>query len=432
MSSQIPLTVLKPCRWRGPGVNGRYRCSSPKVVSGPKGVPSSLCAACPYADHAGAAVVPVYRLPPAAPPKPVGRGLGTELTKLLASLGLAGEAGCGCKAMAKRMDEWGLGGCKVNEAEILDWMRAAHAKLGWRERLAVVGRAVGSGLAFRLDPLDPARGLLDEARRLYGPVAPAGPPNTGTPKRHLAYHLYPKADSPAWRLGIAQLRRRWPLFTGRKVISVVTDGSTAPADEVYRLLDWSDAEVFTQPNVPSRYEVATWRPKLDRLWPHMADEDHLFFGHAKGVTRPHTVGHPVVKWVDWSYRLNLDYWPMIERLFRDGKKVVAGFLRVGRGFPVVAPTWHLGDWHPNGTFFWVSAGALRNVEWWDVPQAWWGMEAFPSAVFKRDEAGTHCAEGPVYPPNEQNLYDAGYWAQHMDGFLRQWVADRKPEDMTAF
>jgi hypothetical protein len=58
-----------------------------------------------------------------------------------------------------------VAGCEANRPEILGRLRAAQARLGWPDRLRAAARAVSSGLAFRLNPLDPAPGLLAEALR---------------------------------------------------------------------------------------------------------------------------------------------------------------------------------------------------------------------------------------------------------------------------
>ncbi len=92
-------------------------------------------------------------------------GPGTELKTLLASLGLDSAGGCGCADRAKKMDVWGVAGCEEHREEILAWLRREQAKRGWLEKTKAIALAVTTGLAFVLDPLDPAPGLLDEVLR---------------------------------------------------------------------------------------------------------------------------------------------------------------------------------------------------------------------------------------------------------------------------
>lgn len=94
------------------------------------------------------------------------RGPGWHLRQILKSVGIeATEAGCGCRSLAARMDRGGVQWCDRNAAEIVARLRENYAKLGWAARLKAAALSVGSGLAFRLDPLDPAPGLLAEAIR---------------------------------------------------------------------------------------------------------------------------------------------------------------------------------------------------------------------------------------------------------------------------
>lgn len=94
---------------------------------------------------------------------PLDRGPGTELKKLLAHLGVTPNSNCDCNAKAARMDAWGAAGCRKNLAVIVDWLREGQARWGWRDKLAAGGKAVFSGLAFQLNPLDPIPGLVEQA-----------------------------------------------------------------------------------------------------------------------------------------------------------------------------------------------------------------------------------------------------------------------------
>lgn len=55
------------------------------------------------------------------------RGPGHFLKKMLAAAGYA-QGGCGCVAMAAKMDAWGPAGCLEHMAEILDHLEAEAAK----------------------------------------------------------------------------------------------------------------------------------------------------------------------------------------------------------------------------------------------------------------------------------------------------------------
>ena len=69
----------------------------------------------------------ISRLPePPQPPAPLGRGPGTELSKLLKRFGISPTPTCACRAKAAEMDQWGPDECEKPEriAEVVAVMRA--------------------------------------------------------------------------------------------------------------------------------------------------------------------------------------------------------------------------------------------------------------------------------------------------------------------
>lgn len=95
--------------------------------------------------------------------RPIDDGPGSELKAIIAELGLAGDAGCGCEAMARQMNVWGVCGCREHHAQIVAQLRKAAAKKGWLAKLAAAKAAVAAGLALRIDWLDPAPSLVEIA-----------------------------------------------------------------------------------------------------------------------------------------------------------------------------------------------------------------------------------------------------------------------------
>jgi len=94
-------------------------------------------------------------------------GPGTELTNLLSSLGVVSKPNCTCRAMANQMDIWGVQGCRepAHHQQILTTIHSNKDKWGWKDRVLAITKAVTSGLAFKLNPLDPFPSLIDEAIR---------------------------------------------------------------------------------------------------------------------------------------------------------------------------------------------------------------------------------------------------------------------------
>lgn len=91
-------------------------------------------------------------------------GPGTELTKLLKELGISPKD-CACDERAKAMNLLGVDGCRREFDTIVDWLRTEQFHASWRTWARAAGVAILTGLAFQLDPFDPAPGLLREAIR---------------------------------------------------------------------------------------------------------------------------------------------------------------------------------------------------------------------------------------------------------------------------
>lgn len=98
-------------------------------------------------------------------PWPKDYGPGTELKAILASLNINPSPSCDCNARAWQMDEWGVTGCKTNRDTIILWLKEGQDRWGWSNSFSIISSAIWSGLAFKLNPLDPIPGLVDEAIR---------------------------------------------------------------------------------------------------------------------------------------------------------------------------------------------------------------------------------------------------------------------------
>ncbi len=90
-------------------------------------------------------------------------GPGGHLADILKSLGFPP---CQlCKELAAKMDEWGVEGCRLpeNREVILKRLRDQAKAARWWETQRAKALAVSTGIAFRLNWLDPAPSLLDIA-----------------------------------------------------------------------------------------------------------------------------------------------------------------------------------------------------------------------------------------------------------------------------
>lgn len=91
-------------------------------------------------------------------------GPGTALMKLLADLGLSPTEDCDCQEKMELMDAWGVAKCRFNRTTVIQWLRDGQVSWHWRGRLRhILQTAVG--LTFKVNPVDPMPGLVDEALR---------------------------------------------------------------------------------------------------------------------------------------------------------------------------------------------------------------------------------------------------------------------------
>jgi hypothetical protein len=122
------------------------------------------------AEPAPIAAMPVTDPAPSAtpakePPQVPAEGPGTELKKILASLGVNPSPSCDCNGKAAQMNIWGVKFCRANLETIVGWMKDGAPRWKWTDKVWAASRAVATGLAFKLDLGDPFRSIVVEAIR---------------------------------------------------------------------------------------------------------------------------------------------------------------------------------------------------------------------------------------------------------------------------
>jgi hypothetical protein len=248
---------------------------------------------------------------------------------------------------------------------------------------------------------------------LEGPPAPA----RTFPVRHGLYHVYPlRSAAPAWRRCCAMLAARTGLFTGRRLCAAATDGRTDSADAVRAALPgW---EVIEVQNDPKLREAKTLPVLLDALGGALDDPAAaVFFGHAKGVTRPWNAGVTCHPWAWLLHEALLDFWPAVEASL-SRHPITGAFKKVGRGFKDSRSVWHY-----SGSHFWARASALRGRQ---VEQQWFGAESSPGLWFTPQEADCLFGGGRV---GELDLYDAARFGRAMMEY--HWWKAQQAEGVTA-
>ena len=90
-------------------------------------------------------------------------GPGTELKKILASLGASVVKECTCELLAAQMNHWGIAGCREHRAEIVEHLEKAAGELGRYEQVKAMLLAFATGIAWSIDIADPFGSLVDQA-----------------------------------------------------------------------------------------------------------------------------------------------------------------------------------------------------------------------------------------------------------------------------
>lgn len=91
----------------------------------------------------------------------VPHGPGTELKRILASLGITPSPTCSCNSKAAQMDIWGIEGCEKpeNHTVIVGWLR--DGVWSGLDLASAIAKSVFTGLAWELNPLHPFNSLVD-------------------------------------------------------------------------------------------------------------------------------------------------------------------------------------------------------------------------------------------------------------------------------
>ena len=90
---------------------------------------------------------------------------GTEFHNLALQLGIRDKPSCSCKALRRDMDRLGVAGCRAQRDRLLSVIRQNYQQVTSAEKVMAAARAVSSGLALTINPLDPVGSLFDEAVR---------------------------------------------------------------------------------------------------------------------------------------------------------------------------------------------------------------------------------------------------------------------------
>lgn len=229
--------------------------------------------------------------------------------------------------------------------------------------------------------------------------------------RNLLFHCYPVHGS-IWPWHASQLVKYSDAWNGRKIVVIVTDGSTSPPEDVIRVFAPVKAEFFVTRNQAYLAETLHFVEMLSLL-KSLDPNEATFYAHAKGVTRTGSLLEAVKSWSELMYTLNLHRPSLIERK-------LASFAAVGCLRMKIR---HAGaEWCYPGSFFWLRHDVLFSRNWRDIEQERYGVEGYPGRHILFEES---CSLNPeVIEP--VRLYD-GYVT---DDLIEAWRKRIVEEDLS--
>lgn len=231
-------------------------------------------------------------------------------------------------------------------------------------------------------------------------------------RRNLIYYVHPVQGNGVWQSNVKELLDRIDLFDGVRVCAISVEPNLVkfmdrtpyrvdrPGDVADRLVGHG-FDVLEIDNNKDWGEVAAFRP----LWNVASCQSGVtFYAHAKSVTYSEP-DHPSKAWTKLLYEANLDYWPLVERAFTRGAKMVGSMRQSNPGTAFIY----------SGSFYWFNNEAVFGKKWWHrCPKRYGGVELWPGRVFKKKETACLFKD---YPSGLQ-AYDKDWMAKTVDEFER--------------
>lgn len=229
--------------------------------------------------------------------------------------------------------------------------------------------------------------------------------------RNLIYHVCPRAANDVWRWNLDLLRKHWPIFNGRRILTISTGaGLDSPRDVREYAPDFD--EVIEVENIVIMAETPAFLPALARL-ENTSQNEAFFYAHAKGITRKGRPEWPQIKlWVEKSYEYNLGNVEAVTESLRT-HACTGCFKRNGHHF---GPQYH--PWHYSGTFFWARHwDVFSRPDWQQCQPVKHGVEAWLSRFIEARAAGCLAWN------NAGGLYELSWWNEHgLPQELESWLA----------
>ena len=93
------------------------------------------------------------------------KGVGDHLEDITSELKIRMRQGCKCKSLSAEMNRLGPNGCRKNRTRLVSGMKKNAQQYTLVDIMTAAIMAIKTGLAWKIDLLDPYGSLLDEAIR---------------------------------------------------------------------------------------------------------------------------------------------------------------------------------------------------------------------------------------------------------------------------
>ena len=325
-------------------------------------------------------------------------GPGWELAVLFGSLGLEEKSGCQCHAVAAAMNNDGVDGCRSRRGEYVAKLTESAKLYNWREKLAAGAAAWRSSI-----PLSVA-GMFDEALRR------AAAKDAWQPVRNCIYHVAALKANDLWLRNLEQIKKRWSVFNGRRIIAYAVGDACHTLREVRQHLP--DATIIEVPNDPQLREVASFVRLLQEVESRSADTI-TFYGHTKGNSTAESVKGSV-RWRNSMYKYLLDDVEQVRRALCTHTFCGTHKITWLPGHSPYPSGLAIGTWMHAGTFFWFRHDEVfTKPRWWEISNDRYAAEAWPSTICEAERAWSMYQPWPDRE-HRPNPYDPKWYPEEFD------------------
>lgn len=202
---------------------------------------------------------------------------------------------------------------------------------------------------------------------------------TDITQRNLIYHMAAMEANDLWLKHISQLKRRWHIFNGKKVIAIAYGPKLVKWQQVMHefIQNGMHAEWITLPNDPVLREVGTFLPLLISV---ANEPGATFYAHSKGNSTDGSVEGSIY-WRNAMYHHLLDGWEECMEHLKTHACVGTHKMIWPFETPPYPTGLRNGRWCFAGTYWWFRNDITFSQHWRYVPPDRYGTEAWLAGMY---------------------------------------------------